>query len=349
MPSLETPPSSSPSGPPVKVRTGRFGELEEHEIIHLLDSLDDERAKARFREAIYISVIIYLALGWFVLYGPRVLFHQPRLINPMDVLKDREKMTYLNMPKDVAKQIPRKPTDVMSDKDRTQQTTRPTLDKKTLEQLQAMRKAGPPAPTEAPPTPQPPQQQPAPQQAQQSLPPAPAPAPQQQARVDTPTPQPPTPQRPNFGNQNQSAGEALRQAARQAAQNRGGGGDYGANIPVAHQGMNTGVDVLSDTMGVDFGPYLNKVIREIYNNWIPLIPEEARPPLNKSGETLIRFTILPNGTVGGMHLDGSTHDDALNRAAWGSVNGQQFPPLPPEFKGPLLELRIHYMVNKNPE
>jgi TonB family protein len=350
MPSLETPPSSSPSGPPVKVRTGRFGELDEHEIIHLLDSLDDERAKARFREAIYISVIIYLALGWFVLYGPRVLFHQPRLINPMDVLKDREKMTYLNMPKDVTKQIPHKPTDVMSDKNHTQQTSRPTLDKKTLEQLQAMRRAGPPAPTAAPPTPQPPQQQPAPQQqAQQQLPPAPAPAPQQQARVDTPTPQPPTPQRPNFGNQNQSAGEALRQAARQAAQNRGGGGDYGANIPVAHQGMNTGVDVLSDTMGVDFGPYLNKVIREIYNNWIPLIPEEARPPLNKSGETLIRFTILPNGTVGGMHLDGSTHDDALNRAAWGSVNGQQFPPLPPEFKGPLLELRIHYMVNKNPE
>ena len=347
MPSLETPPSSAPPGQPIKVRTGRFGELDEHEIIHLLDSLDDERAKARFREAIYISVIIYLALGWFVLYGPRVLFHQPRLINPMDVLKEREKMTYLNMPKDVTKQIPHKPTDVISDKNHTQQTTRPTLDKKTLEQLQAMRKAGPPAPTEAPPTPQPPQQQPAPQQqAQQALPAAPAPAPQQQATVDTP--RPPTPQRPNFGNQSQSAGEALRQAARQAAQNRGGG-DYGAGVPVAHQGINTGVDVLSDTMGVDFGPYLNKVIREIYNNWIPLIPEEARPPLNKSGETLIRFTILPNGTVGGMHLDGSTHDDAINRAAWGSVNGQQFPPLPPEFKGPLLELRIHYMVNKNPE
>ena len=352
MPSLETPPSSAPPGPPVKVRTGRFGELEEHEIIHLLDSLDDERAKARFREAIYISIIIYLALGWFVLYGPRVLFHQPRLINPMDVLKERDKeLTYLNMPKDVAKKIPRKPTDVMSDKDRAQQTAKPTLDKKTLEQLQAMRKAGPPAPTEAPPTPQPPQQQPAPQQAQQALPPAPAPQkpPQQQALVDTPTPRPPTPQRPNFGNQTQSAGEALREAAREAAQHRSGGGDYGASIPVAHQGVNTGVDVLSDTMGVDFDPYLKKVIREIYNNWIPLIPEEARAPLNKSGETLIRFTILPNGTVGGMHLDGSTHDDALNRAAWGSVNGQQFPPLPAEFHGPLLELRIHYMVNKQPE
>src|ERR1700736_1079407 len=226
MPSLETPPSStqpdSPGTPeassaPLKVRTGRYGELEEHELIHLLDSLDDERAKARFRESIYISIIFYLIVGWFVFYGPQVLFHQPRLINPSDVLKQRE-LTYLNMPKDVAKDLPRKPTKVISDKDRVQQTAKPTLDKKTLEQLQAMRRAGAPAPTVAPPTPQPPQQQPAPpqqaqQQPQQPLPPSPTPQkvlPPQQAMVDAPRP---APTRPNFGNQNQSGGDGIRQGA----------------------------------------------------------------------------------------------------------------------------------------
>ena len=91
MPSLVTPPPATPPTPPVKVRTGRFGELEEHELIHLLDSLDDDRSKARFRESIYISVIFYLAVGWFLFYGPRVLFHQPRIINPADVLRDRDK------------------------------------------------------------------------------------------------------------------------------------------------------------------------------------------------------------------------------------------------------------------
>jgi TonB family protein len=349
MPSLETPPSSAAPGPPVKVRTGRFGELEEHELIHLLDTLDDDRSKARFRESIYISVLFYLAVGWFLFYGPRVLFHQPRLINPSDVLKQRDReMTYLDMPKDIAKDLPRKPTKMMSDKDRTQQTAKPTLDKKTLDQLQAMRRAGPPAPSRLPPTPQP-QQAPA-QQAQQTpqqQPQAPQPqhpAPQTQAMVDAPRP---APTKPSFGGQSQSAGDAIRKAAQGAAQNRGGGGDYGANLPVAHNGLNTGVDVLSDTMGVDFDPYLKKIIREIYNTWLPLIPEEARPPLNKSGETLIRFTILPNGKVGAMSLDGSTHDDAINRAAWGSIQGVgQFPPLPSEFHGPNLELRIHYLVNK---
>jgi len=160
----------------------------------------------------------------------------------------------------------------------------------------------------------------------------------------------PAPTRPNFGNPSQSAGDAIRQAAQQAAQNRGQGGDYGANVPVAHEGMNTGVDILSDTMGVDFSPYLRRILREIYNTWLPLIPEEARPPLNKQGETLIRFSILPDGRIGAMHLDGSTQDQALDRAAWGSITGVgQFPPLPKEFHGPNLELRIHYLVNKRPE
>ena len=97
MPSLETPPNSAPPTQPVKVRTGRYGELEEHELIHLLDSLDDERSKARFRESIYISIIIYMGIVWFLFYGPRVIFHQPRLISPVDVLKEREKqLTFLD-------------------------------------------------------------------------------------------------------------------------------------------------------------------------------------------------------------------------------------------------------------
>jgi TonB family protein len=101
---------------------------------------------------------------------------------------------------------------------------------------------------------------------------------------------------------------------------------------------------------VNFQPYLARIMREIYEQWIPLIPEEAQPPLNKQGVTQIRFTINPDGTIAAMHLDGSTHDDALNRAAWGSITGVgQFPPLPKEFHGPNLELRIHYLVNKTTE
>jgi TonB family protein len=345
MPSLETPPSSAPPNPPIKVRTGRFGELNEHELIHLLDSLDDERSKARFRESIYISIFFYLAVAWFLFYGPRVLFHQPRLISPTDVLRDREKqLTFLDAPKDLSKSLSRS-SKAPGDKGRTQPTPRPTLDKKTLEQLEAMRKASaplPPAPTpQAQPTPQAPVQQP----------PLPAPLPQHpvqqpQQLADAPKP---APTRPNFGNPSQSAGDAIRQAADQAARNHGQGGDYGVSAPSAHSGANTGVEVLSDTMGVDFNPYLRRILADIKRTWIPLIPEEARPPLNKQGETLIRFTILPDGRIAAMNLDGSSQDTAIDRAAWGGITGVgQFPPLPSSFKGPLLELRIDFLVNKTP-
>jgi hypothetical protein len=139
------------------------------------------------------------------------------------------------------------------------------------------------------------------------------------------------------------------QSARAAHSGGGGVGIQGSpNGPVAARGMGTGVDILSDTQGVDFQPYLQKILREIYETWLPLIPEEARPPLNKQGEALIRFTIMPDGTIGAnMSLDGSTHDDAINKSCWGSITGVgQFPPLPKQFHGPNLELRIHYLVNK---
>ena len=341
--------SSEESGSgPLKVRTGRFGELEEHEIMHLIDRLDDERSRSRFRESIYISLFFYIALAWFLIYGPQVIFHQPRFVKPQ--IPEQKELTFLDTPPDLAK-LKHAPTNKIAETPHTAQTVKPTLDKKTLERLQAMRRS--PAPTPAPPAPQQqaapapqPQQPPAPQQAQTPPPPTPLPqrAPQspQTAMVDAPRPQ------PNFA-RSQSAGSAIQQAAQNALRGGGGGADYDHSSG-SHGGLNTGVDVLSDTEGVDFGPYLTKILREIKSTWLPLIPEEARPPLNKQGETQIRFSILPNGKIGGMTLEGSTHDDALNRAAWGSITGVGvFPPLPAQFKGPNLELRIHYLVNKNPE
>jgi outer membrane biosynthesis protein TonB len=332
MPSLETPPNSAPTTQPVKVRTGRYGELEEHELIHLLDSLDDERSKARFRESIYISIIIYLGIVWFLFYGPRVLFHQPRLISPVDVLKERDKqLTFLDSPKDLSRLAP-KPKAVPE-----KNQARP-LDQKTLRQLQAMRKAE--APTPAPTQPAPAPAAPTPPAPQ---PPPPAPPQNQQALVDAPRP---APTRPSFSTPNQSPGDAIRRAAQGAVRDRGTG-DYSPGPSGGRGDMGTGAEILSDTQGVDFGPYIRRILSDIKRNWIPLIPEEARPPLNKEGETLIRFTILPDGRIAAMNLDGSSQDTAIDRACWGGITGVgQFPPLPANFKGPNLELRVDFFTNK---
>jgi TonB family protein len=140
------------------------------------------------------------------------------------------------------------------------------------------------------------------------------------------------------------------QQAMQGSQSSGDDRHVGISGNNRGTAAGSGVDILSDTQGVNFNPYLQRIIRLIYQQWLPLLPEETRPPLNKRGSTLVRFTINPDGTIAAMHLDGSTHDDALNRAAWGSILGVgQFPPLPKQFHGPNLELRIDYMVNQDPE
>jgi TonB family protein len=110
--------------------------------------------------------------------------------------------------------------------------------------------------------------------------------------------------------------------------------------------LSSGVEILTDTRGVDFGPYVRRALAIIKKNWIPLIPEEARPPANMQGETLIRFSVLPDGKISAMHLDGSSQHTNIDRAAWGAITAVgQFPPLPTEFKGSHLELRINFLVN----
>jgi len=188
------------------------------------------------------------------------------------------------------------------------------------------------------------QAQPAPQEQ-----PSPAPPPDQNqvARLQTPPAERPT---PNFNTGAMSAGSAIEQAARAAASNRGGysgdGGDYGLG-----QGKQGGeaigpMDVLSDTMGVDFGPYLARVLHDVRENWYRIIPESARAPLMKKGKVSIEFAILKNGQVAGLQIVGTSGDVALDRAAYGGITASKpFPPLPSEFGGQYLALRFHFYYN----
>jgi TonB family protein len=106
------------------------------------------------------------------------------------------------------------------------------------------------------------------------------------------------------------------------------------------------IDVLSDTRGVDFGPYLKHAIQAIRKSWIALLPDEARPPYNLPAETIIRFTINPDGKITAMHLDTNSQQVKIDRAAWGAITSiGQFPPLPANFSGPNLELRVHFRVD----
>jgi TonB family protein len=347
------PPQSAPPEPPVgpkfrRKSSTRYEGMEADELLHLIDNLEDERSRARVREGIYISLLAHVLIFLWILFGPRYILHRPKIVSPFDVLTDRQKkeMTYLSLPPDALKNIQPKNPKALSDKNRVAESRHPTLDKKTLEQLQAMRRAGPPVPTPAPQPPAP--EQTAPQQQQPAQPQAtPAQPLQPQPDGTTPAPPPkPQPTKPNF-NTGMSAGEAINQAARgAAAPQQEDSGDYGANRTPQHPGLNGSAEILSDTMGVDFGPYMQRVIAATYRSWTPLIPESARPPLSKEGKVGIEFIIAKDGSVKQMVLKFPSGDVALDRAAWGGITGASpYPPLPKEFKGPYLALRFGFYYN----
>lgn len=107
------------------------------------------------------------------------------------------------------------------------------------------------------------------------------------------------------------------------------------------------VEILSDTQGIDFSPYLKQALNTIYGRWVDDLPGEAKAPTLVAGRTDIRVTIGPDGAVTAMHLDAGAQDAALNKAAWAAVTSVgKFPPLPAGFHGPNLQVRIHFVVNE---
>jgi TonB family protein len=322
---------------------------------HLLIQLEDDLERSRMREAAWISVVVHLMVVIFLLMSPK-LFPAMGVVltTPADLLRNQQ-MTYIDLPPDLQKEPKRAPkTDVLSDKNRIAESRHPTLDKKTLEEL---KRAGPPKIPSAPA--QGAQNAPSAQQAQpQPAPPNSAQG-QEMAQLQPATPQdnPRLPQQqqgtPKFpGNLAgvMSPGSSIEQAARAVAARRGsgsygGGGDYGAG-PGGTARAQGNLEVLSDTQGVDFGPYLSRVLQAVKMNWYNLIPEEARAPLLKRGKVSIEFVITKDGKVEGMNLRSPSGDVALDRAAWGGITASNpFAPLPSEFHGPYIALRFHFYYN----
>ncbi len=321
--------------------------LDGHVVPVFVIEFDDERARSRLREAAFLSVIFHLVLFIVLLLSPKWLpaLHPVRVATSAELLQNRE-LTYLDMPHDSQKP-PVKPPDTnkISDKDRIATSRRPTIDRKTLDELRDMRRAGAPG---APGPAAPPAQAAAPPlQAQQQAPPAPSPA-NQLAKLN-----PPLIGKPDFSTGPQSAGSAIDQAARAAAAARasGGGsggdfGDYGLGTGRPGTNVSGNLDILSDTKGVDFGPYLQRVLYAVRENWYRLVPEGAYPPLRKHGRVSIEFAILKDGKVAGMKLTGPSGDVSLDRAAWGGITASNpFPPLPREFGGEYLALRFRFYYN----
>jgi hypothetical protein len=112
-----------------------------------------------------------------------------------------------------------------------------------------------------------------------------------------------------------------------------------------------GVEILSDTQGVDFGPYLQQWHMITQRNWEKRMPKEVNAPVSASGAVVIQFRILPSGAVmdDSVILKGRSSTVSLDHAAWSAITESSYPPLPSDFHGPYLELRAYFLYNEQPQ
>ena len=149
---------------------------------------------------------------------------------------------------------------------------------------------------------------------------------------------------------------SVEDAMRQVARGGGGGlmvGDLGEgsgglgeslNNPAASTKNASALELLSDTQGVDFKPYLIRILSSVRRNWFAVMPESAR--FGRKGRVLIQFAINKDGSVPKLVIASTSGADALDRAAVAGISASNpFPPLPDEFKGSQVRLQFTFRYN----
>jgi outer membrane biosynthesis protein TonB len=328
------------------------------DVPHLLIQLQDDLSRARKREALWLSVILHLFVIILLWNSEKLMGLLPhRTVDlAISATNQPKDATFLELPPDEQKVTRRPDAKVISDKDRIATSKAPQINHEELKKiLESAHPGQPGANVQAPPAQgQPPQNQvaenqapPAPQASSGFAQPQPS---DQTARLQTP-PQnrPPV----NF-NTSQTAGSAIEQATRAAAESRGHygsgqAGDYGISQGRGGYKALAPAEILTDTMGVDFGPYMTRIVQIVKQNWYTLMPPSVYPPILKQGKLALEFVIMKDGTVQGLIRDTTSGDVALDRAAMASITASTpFPPLPKEFPGKLLGLRFYYFYNLDP-
>ncbi|MBV8205829.1 MAG: TonB family protein [Acidobacteria bacterium] len=330
----------------------RQGPLPEEAVPHLIIQLQDDLARSRRREAIWLSIITHLIIILSILFGPKLPFFQSRvrIVSPQFEPHD---LTFLELPKDLQKAAKKPNTNIISDKDRIATSRTPTLDQQALHKILDARKQGAPgrpqpsAPVQQ--ASQPPAAQPfgAGQQptaiARNGEPPVNAPV--------LPSPEPSAAATRAAANNPFNLGRnSVSDAAAATAPGRGTygqGGEFGAGYRGAAS-VRSNTEILSDTMGVNFGPYLMRVKDTVQRNWYTIMPESAKRPFFTQGRVSIIFRILKDGSVEALAIESSSGRVDLDTAARGGITmSNPFQPLPREFGGP--ELRIRFTFYYNPE
>lgn len=199
-----------------------------------------------------------------------------------------------------------------------------------------------PTPHVAAPQPPAPQQQQPPPQVAENLPPKPS----------VLEPIKPQNNHLNLQLQNQSPGQILQQQEQDALKQQRSGGTFSSEgqFPAGPggQGPSVGnqVQILTPTEGVNFQPYIQRMLETIKRNWMAVMPQSAM--LGDKGVVYVTFQINPDGSIQSSdpQMLGTSGKPPLDNAAMSSIRASNpFEPLPREFHGPYMRFGIYFLYN----
>ncbi|MDX2266483.1 MAG: TonB family protein [Bryobacter sp.] len=108
--------------------------------------------------------------------------------------------------------------------------------------------------------------------------------------------------------------------------------------------IGSSLELLSDPQGVDFRPYMLRILAIVKKNWFAVMPESTK--FGRRGRTVIQFAIARDGRVPKLVIAGPSGTESLDRAAVAGISASNpFPALPPEFKGGEIRLQFSFSYN----
>jgi TonB family protein len=332
------------------------------EIHLLLDQFADERAAHRKREAVLISIIAHLLFVILIILAPKLLpkglWRRPPGLTNLDTSKQ---LALLALPKDYQKLLQRPKSPVLSDKNRRAQGKSPLINPRglrapyskgdtRLSERSALRRAPePPAPPTVASA-----ANPSVQDLQPKSGAAKAETPKDAAKMQAPSSPDQSAEKTNLRDLFaglQTPGSSIQSSLEKARQNGnigyGGSGTGESLHRFDNRQPNFSVDqptILSDTRGVDFGPWLRLIYFRVRDNWYAVIPELIRS--GTQAKVVVIFDIRNNGRIENVQIARSSGLPPYDRAAISSLKlSEPFPNFPGPFNGDRITLQFSYFYN----
>jgi TonB family protein len=319
--------------------------------LHILTDWGDATDKPRKRRAAVLSVVAHVVVVVTLFSLPKDLFETPPRTAEVRITPLIEPLTELTQ------NAPTKGK-INKEFDATELNPRPRIQIPMALPSVAMPQAPQPAepPKPAPSLPEPPKVEAVVKE--MPKPELPQPPPPQIQPVETPKlafeapslPPPPLPPGQRVVPlPDTSVSGAIRQAARSASAGGLVVGDFGAsgpgiNLPPSPGSQGSNMQLLTDPQGVDFRPYLTRILASVKQHWLSVMPESVR--LGRRGKVAIQFSISRDGQVPKLVIAEFSGADALDRAAVAGISASvPFPPLPSEFKGDRIVLQMNFAYN----